>query len=286
MTKKIQDGETSLTDTQIQEYMNSIYSVYDYKWKHLYEVVSDLLSEDGGYNPLWNYDKNSDITDTTTRTPNIEHKITDGGSDSVRNLIEERGRDETHSGNDVTTNEIDNRKRTEEHSGDDVTVDEPRTTQTNTTLTDSSETTNSQFTFDSTGTTGTPTDKSNTTNQHSDTVSMTGDDTSTLTHGEKIEITDENKDTSTLAHGHKVVVSETNDDTTTTTYGKTSTQKETGTETTIKRIIEKTYGNIGTLTSGEALIKDVEAYRVYDFFKIVFTDILNHISIKYCDVFF
>lgn len=284
--KRISDGEESLTDAQIQTYMNSIYSLYDYKWKHLYEVVSDLLSEDGGYNPLWNYDKNGTITETETRTPDITTTNTDSGSDSVRNLVEERGRTEEKSGDDVTENEIINRGREETHSGDDITVEEPNTTTTNTTNTDSSETINSKFTFDSTGTTGTPTDKSSTTNQHSDTSSQTGDVTTTTTHGHKIVETETNKDKSTLKHGEKLEVNETNDDTTTTQYGKISTNRQTGTETIRKTTTEKTFGNIGVLTSGEALIKDVEAYKVYDFFKIVFTDILNHISIKYCESFY
>jgi len=284
--KRISDGEESLTDAQIQQYMNSIYSLYNYKWKHLFEVVTDLLSEDGGYNPLWNYDKNSTITEKSTRTPDLTHKTTDEGSDAVRNLIEERGREEHNTGADETINEILNRKRTEEHEGDDVTKDEPDTTQTNETQNDSSETINSRFTFDDNSQDGTPTDKSKVVNSHKDTVKMSGSDKSTLTHGEKITTEDENKDKSTLTHGHNVHVSETNDDTTTTTYGKISTLKDTGTEQFNKTTTEKTYGNIGVLTSGEALIKDVEAYKVYDFFKIVFTDILNHISIKYCESFY
>ena len=284
--KRISDGEESLTDAQIQQYMNSIYSLYNYKWKHLFEVVSDLLSEDGGYNPLWNYDKNSKIKETEIRTPDLTMTNSDSGSDSVRNLVEERGREEKNSGDDKTTNEILNRKRVEEHEGDDVTKNEPNTTQTNEVQLDTSETANSRFTFDDTSQDGTPTDKSKVINQHKDTVKMSGDDKSTLTHGEKITTTDLNKDESTLTHGHKLVVSETNDDTTTTQYGKISTNKQTGTEKNEKTIEEKTYGNIGVLTSGEALIKDVEAYKVYDFFKIVFTDILNHISIKYCESFY
>ena len=279
------DGDP-LTDAQIQNMMNSIYSIYDYKWKHLYEVVSDLLSEDGGYNPLWNYDKNSRITEDSTRTPDLTHKTTDEGSDAVRNLIEQRSRDEQNTGNDETVNEILNRKRVEQHEGDDITKDEPNTTQTNEVQLDTSETANSQFTFDDNSQDGTPTDKSKVINQHKDTVKMSGDDKSTLTHGEKITTNDENKDKSTLTHGHNVHVSETNDDTTTTTYGKISTLKDTGNEQFHKVIDEKTYGNIGVLTSGEALIKDVEAYKVYDFFNIVFKDILRHISTNYSSAFY
>lgn len=240
LTDELDENEETLTDEQISEIITDIFHLYKYKWKHLFEVVKTL--EDGeGYNPLWNYDKTSKITTNVERTPNLIQTDEHTGNDTDTRKDDLR-QEQSHTGTDTDTREDNLKQRTYSLDGKNESVN-----------------TNSRNVFNSTDFIGT--DKVTDVDKYDDTMENTGTQTNSSKYGSSMGTTNTGTQTNS------------------TTYNSTNKVKTTGKDNTMTVTSERTFGNIGILTSGEALIKDVEAFKVYDFYSIVFKDVLSVISL-------
>lgn len=215
---------------QVPSWLKNNMTVWARRMYHQFERMIDVLYED--YDPLENYNRYENSTDTPRETVTTTHS----GSDS-----------ETHSGTDTETH---SGTDTETHSGNDTETHSGTDTNTiTTTLGSTTTTTNTKASFDSGA--YQPLDQG--------TAVTSGGDTSTETkvHGEVI--TDSHGHVVTDGYGH--VITDQHGHVITDQHGHVITEVNSGNHEFASRI----HGNIGVTTSQQMLEAEL-ATREFDIY--------------------
>ena len=175
------------------------------------------------YNPIENYDRQEDSTDTVEATR--KHTGTDTTTNSGTDTTTNSGKDTTqHSGTDTSSGTLDD---TTQHSGNDVNASSGSDTTTNT---GSDVTTNETAAFNSN--------------------SLVTHDKSTLAHGHGQTV--QHGLTNTITHGEKIVVDQD------TSFSVTHGRKE---ELTHGHVEALQHGHVEALQHGEQIADDSETTR-------------------------
>ena len=244
----MEDG--TISDNMLEVAVAGVYSLHADKWAKIYNAYNL------DYNPIENYDRNEDITDT--RTPNINKTITDKGqaTRTPNTSTEVIDRGEIIRNPDLTT--------TTGNSGTDTNTETGSRTNTYDNIKDVSKSTEKTYAFDSTE--ASPTGETDNENTRTGTTTETPNITTQTTHGLNVETTE----TGTDRTNRDLTVTTTESGTETNARDFTTTEKETGTETT--KHTARVHGNIGVTTSQQMIEAETELRKKL-FFNMVMEDL-------------
>ena len=273
------EGDTSEGKDAIASMLWGIYGV---KWAHLFKIFQ------AQYDPLENYDRQENTTETTehtgqdetTRTPDLEKVLAHTGQDTdTRTPDLEKVL--AHTGQDTDTRTPD-LERVLDRTGSDTDERTPSLTRGLTITNDNTDNTEKRATFNSGGTL-TPVAANKAEHGSTNTETTTGNDTTIYTKG--TTDTETENGTEITTHAKATTDTETESGTETTTHAKATTDTETeqGTETTTltrdttdtRTVIGRIHGNIGVTTAAQMMEMDKRAWDALKLIEGMLMDDLN-----------
>lgn len=258
------------TDTGKDAMASMLWGIYGVKWSHLFEIF------EAEYNPLENYDRLEDITETTTRegTETTDHS----GSDTTSRELARTGQDtdtrtpdltktleRTGSDTDVRTPDL--TKQTI-RDGQDTETRTPDLTTTSQTTQNDTDTTNKRAAFNSTDPVVTDTSKVEQKDNRTDKQTGTDEtvyerdttDTETESGTERLVSTKATTDTETQEGTETIISAKGTTDTEDTTLTRDTSDMLTRDTTDTLRRIGRIHGNIGVTTAAQMMTGDKEAW--------------------------